>query len=328
MARLLARRAAAATIVVWVIVSSAFGLTQLLPGGPGALNEDPRIPVAQRHRVRAALGLDAPLPVRYLRFLAAAARGDWGVSFASQRPVRTLIADAAPPTLALAGAALAVELLLGVPLGALAARRAGRAFDHALRALSLLVWSLPSFWLGLLLLTLFALRWPLFPPGGASAAGLTVSGGAIDLLRHLVLPAAALGLPAAAATARHVRALLREAADETFLLAARARGIGHGRLLVRHLFWPASAPIVELAGLSAAALLSGALAVEVVFSRPGLGRLAHDALVARDYPVLLATAAVSAAAVAVASFCADAIQAAIDPRHRQQLFDDDDRPAG
>jgi peptide/nickel transport system permease protein len=331
MARFLARRAFSALAVVWIVVTAAFALMQALPGGPGALTEDPRVPVAQRARIRAALGLDSPLPARYLRFLSSAARGDWGVSFASQRPVRKLLAEATPPTLMLAGAALAMELLLGVPLGALAARRAGRFCDHAVRALSLLLWSLPSFWLGLLLLILFALRWPLFPAGGASsAAGVALSAptGPIDLLRHLVLPAAALGLPAAAATARHVRALLREGADETFLLAARARGVGPTRLLARHLLLPASAPIVELAGLSAAALLSGALAVEVVFSRPGLGRLAYDALAARDYPVLLAVTTASAAAVVVASFLSDSTQAAIDPRHRRHLLDDDDAPAG
>jgi len=330
MARFLARRALAASAVVWIVVTAAFAMLQALPGGPGALSEDPRVPVAQRARLRAALGLDSPLPARYARFLASAARGDWGVSFASQRPVRTLLAEAAPPTLALAGAALAVELLLGVPLGALAARRAGRLFDHLVRALSLLLWSLPAFWLGLLLLILFALRWPLFPAGGASSADVVAfasPAGLFDRLRHLVLPAAALGLPAAAATARHVRALLREGADETFLLAARGRGIGPTRLLSRHLLLPASAPIVELLGLSAAALLSGALAVEVVFSRPGLGRLAYDALAARDYPVLLAATTVSAAAVVVASFCSDATQAAIDPRHRRHLLDDDDAPA-
>lgn len=319
MARFFVRRGIAALAVVWVVVSATFLLLQALPGGPGALAEDPRVPVTQRARMRAALGLDAPLAARYFRFLSAAARGDWGVSFATQRPVRALLAEAAPPTLALAAAALALELAVGVPLGALAARRAGRTFDHLLRAASLFVWSLPSFWLGLLLLILFALRWPLFPAGGVAGddANLTT------LLRHLALPAAALGLPAAAATARHVRSLVRDAGAEPWLHAARARGLGERSLLLRHLLLPSSAPLVELAGLSAAALLSGALAVEVVFARPGVGRLVCDALAARDYPVLLAGSAVAAVAVVATSFATDLLQAALDPRQRRSIHDDD-----
>lgn len=314
-----ARRAAAALLMTWLVVSAAFGLLHLLPGGPGALTEDPRVPPRQRLELRATLGLDRPLGERYARFVAAAVRGDWGVSFAQQRPVATLIAESAPHTLALAGGALAIEMLLGVALGALAARRAGSWLDQSLRAVTLTLWSLPAFWFGLALLLAFAIGWPLLPAGGLASPGAAGWGWSArwgDALAHLALPALALGVPAAAATARFTRAALLDAADEPFALAARARGLSPSSLFLRHQLRPASAALVELAGLSAAGLLSGSLAIEIVFSRPGLGRLAHDALQARDYPVLLAATALAAAAVVAAGLAADLAQAALDPRSR------------
>jgi peptide/nickel transport system permease protein len=313
------RRTAAALLLVGLVVTATFGLLQLLPGGPGALAEDPRVPPRQRAELAAALGLDRPLAERYSRYVAATLRGDWGVSFAQQRPVAAMIAESAPHTAALAGAALLLEVAIGVPLGALAARCAGRPLDHALRAGALALWSLPSFWLGLALLVLFAVGWPLLPAGGVAAAGAaswTAGARFADGLAHLALPALALGLPAAAGTARFARAALLEVAGRPYLLAARARGLPRTTLFLRHALRPASATLVEVAGLSAAGLLSGSLAVEIVFSRPGLGRLAHDALAARDYPVLLAVTALAAAAVVVASLAADLLHAALDPRGR------------
>jgi peptide/nickel transport system permease protein len=320
-----ARRLAAGLLLLWLVLSATFALLHLLPGGPGALAEDPRVPATQRLRVRAALGLDRPLAERYGRYLAATARGDWGVSFAQQRPVAALVAESAPHTAALAGAALLLELLLGIPLGALAARHAGRAFDHAARTLALALWSMPAFWLGLALLLLLAVEWPLLPAGGIAspgAAGWPAGARWLDALAHLALPALALGLPAAAATARFARAALLESAAEPFALAGRARGLRPATLFLRHILRPAGAPLVELAGLSAASLISGSLAVEVVFSRPGLGRLAFDALDGRDYPVLLAVTAVAAAAVVAAGLAADLAQAVLDPRSRTRERDD------
>jgi len=314
-----ARRVVAGLLLLWLVLTATFALLHLLPGGPGALSEDPRVPASQRLRVRAALGLDRPLAERYVRYLAATARGDWGISFARQRPVAELVAEAAPHTVTLAGAALGLEFLLGVPLGALAARRAGRALDHAVRALALALWSMPAFWLGLALLLALAVEWPLLPAGGIAspaAASWPVLARLGDALAHLALPALALGLPAAAATARFARAVLLESASEPFALAGRARGLRPTALFLRHTLRPAGAPLVELAGLSTAGLLSGSLTVEVVFSRPGLGRLAYDALESRDYPVLLAVTAAVAAAVVLAGLAADLAQAALDPRSR------------
>lgn len=318
----LARRLAAALLVLLFVSSACFALLEALPGGPGAIVEDPRVPVAQRERLRTVLGLDRPVLERYVGFLAAAARGEWGVSFALQRPVSRVLAEALPHTIALASAALTIELLLGLPLGAAAAKRAEGTFDRALRGFSLVLWSVPSFWLGLALLLALAVELPLLPPGGATSPGATswpLPQRLLDLAWHLTLPALALGLPAAAGTARFARAALLEVGSEPFLAAARGRGLPPRTLFFRHELRAASASLVQLAGLSASSLLSGALAVEVVFSRPGLGRTTFDALLARDYPVLLGATALAAGAIVLVHLVTEIVQAALDPRIRSRV---------
>ena len=321
MTRFFVRRAATCALTLALTLVGAFCLLEALPGGPAAALEDPRVPASERARLRGALGLDRPALERFVRFARAAMAGDWGHSYAQQRPVSRLVAEALPHTAALAAAALVVELAIGVPLGAAAARRAGRRFDRWARVLSLALWSVPSFWLGLALLRAFAIDLPLFPAGGAggdSGGNRSVLDGS---LAHLALPALALGLPAAAGTARFARAALLDLLSEPFVTAARARGLAERAVFVGHALRAACAPLVQLAALSAAGLLSGAVAVEVVFSRPGLGRLATDALAARDYPVLLASTALAATAVVLATLAGDLGHVALDPRVAQREAD-------
>ena len=317
--RTVARRVAGAAALVFVVVSATFFLVNALPGGPGRIADDPRVPPAHAERLRARWGLDRPLAERYARFLVAAARGDWGPSLSQQRPVARVLADALPWSLALALAALAIELGGGLALGVAAASRPHGALDHALRAATLVLRAVPGFWLALLLLGTFAVRWPVLPAGGVASSGLepaSLLARAADLLRHLVLPALAVGLPAAAGAARFVRAALLEIAGEPFLLAARARGLAARTVLARHALPAAAAPLAQLAGFGVGGLLSGALAVEVVFAWPGLGRVTYEALLARDYPVLVAGAALAAVAVVVGSALAELLHAALDPRVR------------
>jgi peptide/nickel transport system permease protein len=316
--RFFLRRLAAAAALLVAVVSGAFLVVHALPGGPGVIPEDPRVPPSQAQRLRAAWGLDRPLPERYVRFLFAAARGDWGPSLAQHRPAAQVVGEALPWTLLLDGTALAIELGGGLALGLLAARRAGGHLDRLLRGSTLALRAVPGFWLALLLLGTFAVRWPLLPAGGVTSPGL--AGGAWtglrDLVAHLALPALAVGLPAAASAARFVRAALLEIASEPFLVAARARGLGRARVLFAHSLRAAAAPLLQLVGFSCGALLSGSLAVEVVFAWPGLGRVTYDALAARDYPVLVAGAALAAAAVIAGSAAAELAHAALDPRVR------------
>ncbi len=319
MTRALLGRATSALLAAWIVLSAVFFLLHLLPGEPGAAFEDPRVPQEQRLRLRAIYGLDRPLPEQYARWIGGVARGEWGYSLSQHRPVGEILRETAPNTLLLSGAALLIELGLGLALGVAAAARVGSPFDHALRGISLALWSLPAFWLGLMLIAGFAVALPLFPPGAmraveAGSFGLWRRG--LDLVWHLALPAAALGLPAAAATARFVRSTVLERLGEPFVQSARARGLSASRVLWGHALRAGLAPIAQLAGLSLAAVLSGTVAVEVVFGWPGIGRATYDALVARDYPLLLAGTALSATFVLAGSFLAEALQAWLDPRLR------------
>lgn len=319
MRRLLARRLAAALALAWLVLTGTFFLLQLAPGDPTASLEDPRVPPAQRERLRALWGLDRPLGEQYLRWLSSAVRGEWGYSFHHHRPVSAVVGAALGPTLLLAGCAMLVEWTAGLALGVAAARRVGGLFDQTLRFVSLVVYSLPSFWIGLMAVLLFSFRWPLFPPSHMHSVGadeLPFLARLGDLSRHLVLPALAAGLPSAAALARFVRASLLETLEQDFVLAARAHGLSDGRVLVRHALRASLAPISQLFGLSLAFLLSGTLAVEVVFGWPGLGRVAYDAINARDLPVVLAVTAITATMVVVGSLIADLLLAWADPRVR------------
>lgn len=319
MIRPLLARLAAALAACWIVLTAVFFLLRLLPGEPGTIFEDPRVPQEQRLRLRAVYGLDRPLPEQYLRWLGGVARGEWGYSLSQHRPVGQILRESAPNTLLLSSAALLLELGLGLALGVAAAARAGSLADRTVRVLSITLWSLPTFWFGLMLLAAFAVAWPIFPPGTMHSVGAEAFGPGrrgLDLAWHLALPAAAIGLPAAAATARFVRATVLERLAEPFVQSARARGLSTRRVLWTHGLRAGLGPIAQLAGLSLAALLSGTIAVEVVFAWPGIGRATFDALVARDYPLLLAGTALSASFVLAGSFLAESLQAWLDPRLR------------
>ena len=316
---LVARRLGAAVLLLWLILSLLFALLQLAPGDPADLLLDPRIGAQQRQALRAAYGLDRPPLEQYLRWLSATVRGDLGVSFRQSRPVSEVLGDHVGATLLLATAALLVQNVTGLLLGVAAAQRAGRRADHLIRATSVLLYSLPTFWLGLIALAGLSYGLGLLPPGhmqSVGAADLPPAARLLDLLRHLVLPALVLGLAAGGATARFVRNGLLDNLGEDFVRTARAKGLTARRIVWLHALRNAATPLVQILGLSLPFLLSGALVVEVVFSWPGVGRLAFNSVQARDYPVVLATTALSGALVIVGSLLADLLQLALDPRLR------------
>jgi peptide/nickel transport system permease protein len=318
--RFVLRRLAASLLLLYLVLTVTFFLLHLAPGSPAALlAEDQRVSAEQRENLRRIYGLDQPLPMQYARWLGAMARGDWGTSFSYQRPVIALVFEAVPATLLLAAAALAVEQGLGLVFGIAAARRPGSATDHAIRFVSLLLYSQPGFWLALMAILLFSLVWPILPAGHMHSVGAEEWGrGArlLDLLRHLILPAVTLGLAEAGAVVRHVRANLLEVLGQEYIRAARAKGISERRVVWVHGLRNALPPLIQLLALSFATLLSGALVTEVIFSWPGLGRVTFEAILSRDYPLVLATTAFSAIMVLLANLAADVLHALADPRIR------------
>ncbi len=319
LAGLVARRLGAAALLLLLVLSLLFALLQLAPGDPADRLLDPRIGSQQRQALRLAYGLDRPPHEQYLRWLAAMLRGDLGVSIGQSRPVAEVLGDHLGPTLLLAAAALLVQNVTGLLLGVAAARRAGRRTDHLIRTGSALLYSLPTFWLALIALAVFSYHLGLFPPGHMRSVGageLSPAGRLLDLLHHLALPALVLGLAAGGATARFVRNGLLDNLGADFVRTARAKGLTRRRIVWLHALRNAATPLAQIIGLSLPFLLSGALIVEVVFSWPGVGRLTYDSVMQRDYPVVLATTALSGLLVIVGSLLADLLQMALDPRLR------------
>jgi len=318
----LVRRLALAVVTTAAVVSLTFALVHLAPGAPFLAGAEGRfVPPEIVERQRRSFDLDRPLGAQFVRYWANLARGDLGESFVRRRPVADVLGGALPNTLLLGGAALVLSLVFGVGLGIVQATRAGTWADTTLGALSLALYSVPSFWLALMLLLVFGewLRWlPLTGMSAAVGVPATWAGRALDVLRHLILPALTLALVNGAAITRFHRAAMIEALGADFIRAARGRGLHEGRVVLRHALRSALAPAITLAGRSVPALLTGSVLVENVFGWPGMGRVAYEAIFARDYNVITAVAVVAGVLVALGNLLADVGVAWADPRVRRQ----------
>ena len=294
-------------IPTWIAITLlAFVLAKIAPGDPAVtvfqqLHGHPPSRaelVATRHR----LGLDEPLPEQYADWLGRAVRGDLGTSYATGDDVRDELLSRAPATFELAGAATLLAVLIAVPLGVLAAVRRNSLVDQALRAAAMLAASIPSFWLAFLLITLFSVDLGLLPAAGRGG------------LAHLVLPAVALGLGEAAILARLTRSSLLEVLGEDYLTSARAWGLSEARVIVRHGLRNALTAVVTQVGLLFGALLAYSAIVEVIFVWPGIGRLAVEAIQARDYPVIEGFVVFAGTVFVLINLAVDLLYLRLDPR--------------
>jgi len=319
--RFVAGRLAQAAIVVFLVTTVTFVLVHLAPGDPFATAlARPGITEALRQQQREAFGLDRPLGEQYLRWIGNAARGELGWSISFNRPVRDVIADALPRTLLLVGLSLALSFALGIVVAVLQTERPGGRRDRWLGRILLLLYSVPDFWLALVVLLIFAYWLPIFPPSGivdpVRHDYMSFSGRLLDRLSHLVLPVTTLTLLATAAISRHQRSALMEVMPSDWMRTAIAKGMSHRRAVRRHALRNALLPAITLAGLYLPALAAGALFVEKVYSWPGMGLLAANAIVTRDYHLVTAAVLVSSIAVALGALLADVAVAAADPRIR------------
>ena len=318
----LVRRVAASIAIVFAVVTFTFALVHLAPGRPFVPGAETPMDPAVVAELRRQFGLDQPLLVQYVKYLGALARGQLGQSFALHRPVADVLTDALPNTLILTGAALGIELLLGLALGVYQAVYARRLPDVGLGYATLFLNSVPVFWLGLLLLLVFGewLRW--FPVGGVVNPvvhdSLPWAGRVADRLWHLALPALTLGCVGAAGTARYQRAAVLEVIGQDYVRTARAKGLRERRVVLVHALRNALLPLVTLFGLSFPFLLTGAVLVESVFAWPGLGRLSVEAIFRRDYPVVMAAAICASGLAVLGNLVADLLYAVADPRIRVQ----------
>lgn len=318
------RRLAGAAVLFGIVVTLTFVLVRAAPGDATALLIPPTASPEDATRLRAELGLDAPLPVQYARWMGAVLKGDLGESFAFRRPVHALIAEALPVSLALGGVSLALTFLLGVLLGAIQAARRGTRLDTALTVVATTVYAAPSFWLALTLIAVFtygAARWG-FPPAlrlpafGMRDPGIELTGIAAvrDVVRHAILPVAVLTAVGAAGIARYARSSIADVLRMDFVRTGRAKGLAPHLVYGRHVLANALPPLVILLALTLPGVVAGSVFVEAVFAWPGMGRLMLSAIAARDYPVVMGSTIIYAAIVILANLAADLALPILDPR--------------
>ncbi len=305
--RYLSRRLLQAIFVLWVAATLAFFALQLTPGDPAqALLAAAGATPTQVAELRAQLGLDDPLAVQYARYLLELARGQLGRSWLRARPVGQMVLEQLPATVELAVAATAVGLFAGLALGLLAAIRQSTWLDTLATTLAVVGLATPTYWSGLMAMLLFSLELRWLPAGGEGS------------LAQLVLPALVLGLALSGSVARVVRARVTEVLRQPFVLAARARGLPARRVLLVHVLRASLGPTLTVAALQFGYLLGGAVLTESVFARRGLGRLAVEAILWRDLPVVRGVVLVSALAYVLVNLAADLLRVWLDPRLREE----------
>jgi peptide/nickel transport system permease protein len=315
------RRALAALPLLLGVVVVNFALIQLAPGDPvTALIGDYPAPPGYVEQVRAEFGLDRPLPEQLGRYLVQIGQGNLGYSFAQRQDVGELILERLPATLRLMLTALVIASVVGVGLGVLAARYRDSGLDKGTRVFSMAGYSVPEFWLGQILILVFALWLDLLPSQGARSLRASAEGWAAfaDGLRYLALPAFALSLRYIALISRVTRASLLEVLHADYVLAARARGARERTVLFVHALRNAAPPIITAIAYDFGFVLAGSALIETVFGWPGIGRLLFDSIARRDYPVMTAILLFVAIGVVIANLIADLLHAALDPRLRQR----------
>ena len=325
MASYIARRLLGAFPLVLGIATIVFFVVSLAPGDPTALFANQNVPPEVLEQIRINFGLDEPLPVRYWKWLTAFFTGDFGYSFAHSRPVVDIVLETLPATLVLAGSTLVLIFMIGVTTGVFQAVRQHQATDRVLSITSLFFYSMPSFWLGLMLMLLFSLKaheWGLpfaLPPTGMTSVDYEFLGfwqRVGDRLSHMVLPVLTLTLVMSAGIARYTRGQMLEVIRQDYIRTARAKGLPERTVVVKHALRNSLLPVITLLGLYLPLLFSGSVFVEVIFSWPGMGRVIVDAIFQRDYPVVMATSFIFAVVVVIGSLVSDILYAVADPRIR------------
>ena len=301
----LLRRLLHALFVVWGVVTVVFFLVRLT-GDPAAFLVDQTATQEEIAHVRRLLGMDRPLLAQYADFLRAVPRGDFGTSIRDKRPAMTMVLEHFwPATVELSLAALVLSTVLAIPLGVLSATHRNGALDHLSRVASLFLQSMPAFWLGLMLILLFAVM----------LGGLLPAFGS-GTLRHLLLPALTLAAAPLAQNVRLIRSGMLEVLQQDYVRTARAKGVAERGVVYRHALRNAAIPVITVTGLSLGFMLSGAIVVETVFSWPGMGRLIVQAVPGRDFPVIQAGVFVFALVFVGINLVVDVLYSVVDPRVR------------
>ncbi len=316
MVRYILKRLLQAIFIVWAVLTLTFVLLQCAPGDPASLYIRPEIDPAVVANIREQMGLNRPLPTQYAAWLQAFAGGNFGFSFSHLRPVREIFAEAIPNTLQLTGVVLILQLCGGVLAGIALTVIRQKSLRHLLNIIILIAYSTPGFLVAIVALWLFSLQLGWLPP--SHMANLLAEGNfwpaTLDRIRHLILPAAVLSLPAMAYTAKIFHASFREVLTQDYILTARAYGIAHRRVLFKYALRNALLPLLSSLGLFLPFLFGGTVIIESIFSWPGMGKITVDAIFSHDFPIILATTFVAALSVVIGNLLADLSYLIVDPR--------------
>lgn len=305
MQRYIVRRFLQALCALLILSGLIFGLVRLT-GDPTLLMLPENATEEDLAHLRRALGLDRPLTVQYWRFLSNAVQGDFGYSIKGRVPVGELIKERLPYSVRLGAASVLITLVIALPLGVLAAVHKGKLLDTVAQIVAVLGQSMPMFWVGIVLIQIFAVQLRLLPSGGTGS------------LAHYILPAFTLGWWLVAGIMRLLRSSLLEVLDSEFVKLARIKGLRESRVIWKHALRNALIPVVTFGGIYMAVLITAAILVETVFAWPGVGRLVYESIVFRDFPVVQAIVLMTAAFVIVTSLAVDILYAYLDPRIRYQ----------
>jgi len=313
MTRFIARRLVETLLVLLVMSVCIYGLIGLMPGDPIdlMLTSDPKLTAADVARLKAVYGLNQPLIDRYLAWLGAAAQGDFGYSRLQSQPVLQVLAPRLGNTLLLMGISLAAALVIAIPAGVWAAARPRSFGDHLINLFAFAGMSIPVFWLGILLIILFAVVLGVLPASGTASVGVD---SLIDRAKYLALPVATLTIVTVGGELRYVRSSMLEVLHQDFLRTARAKGASPARLLYGHALRNAMIPFVTILALDFGTLFSGALIVEIVFAYLGMGKTIYDAIMGNDYNLAMVGLLLATAAVLLSNLAADLAYAWLDPR--------------
>ncbi|NOZ27077.1 MAG: ABC transporter permease [Chloroflexi bacterium] len=314
MAKYILQRLLVSIPVLFGVTVIAYFIMTLAPGDAVDMLVNPGLSAEDIALKKKALGLDQPAPVQYIKWLKEVAHGNLGYSFTNRQPVTRRIGERIKPTLTLAFSALFLSYLIAIPIGVLSAVRQYSLLDYAATIFSFLGVSIPSFFFGLLMIYIFALKLDLLPTGGTQTIGAPPTWG--DRLAHLVLPMIVLSLQNTGVVMRYTRSSMLDVIHQDYVRTARAKGL-HGRVVIfRHALRNALIPVITLAGLQFPFLLGGAIITEQIFNWPGMGRLAVEAINQRDYPTIMGLNLLAAVMVIIGNLLADVFYGIVDPRIR------------
>ena len=306
------RRLLSTVLVMAIVAVFIFLLLHLSPGDPAAIIVGDNATQVQIDAVRKQLGLDDPLAVQFVRWMAGVLRGDLGMSIFSHEPVGKLIAQRIEPTLSLATTTLLLAVAIAVSFGVLAAWKVGTWVDRVVMVLSVVSFSVPVFVVGYLLIYLFSIKLGWLPVQGYTP----ISEGFVVWIRHLILPSVALGLAYVALIARITRTAMLDVLSEDYIRTARAKGVSTGPMLMKHALKNAGVPIVTVIGIGVALLIGGVVITETVFNIPGVGRLVVDAISQRDYPIIQGVTLIFSGVYVIVNLIVDLSYTVLDPRIR------------